>query len=239
MKINILVVLMFLSFNVLMADNPFKVQILGGFAVPLKKYDSGLALIETNENLKFLPGGLFDYGLKVGYKINSKVETDLTLHHQISYLIPDATNVDDKFTKLMLQPEVMFIYNYKQNVKLKYGFGLSYAIKPIFDVDATQIKGGAHNIFYFKNSMGLSLSVQHEIYLRKKKRLSMVTGFSFRYNILKIDHATSNGNLLDVNYLTSNYRNIVQKINASGLDITIGLCYHFQLSGSNRVYEYY
>ncbi len=238
MKRNILVVLMFLSFNVLLADNPFKVQILGGFAVPFKKYETGLALTQTYESLKFRPGGLFDYGLKIGYELNPKVEAAFNIHYQISYLSPTASNVDDRFTKLMLQPEVLYIVNVTKSVKFKYGVGLSYAINPVFDIDATQIKGGAHNIFHFKNSMGFALSAEHEIYLRKKKNLSFVTGFSFRYNMLEVDHVISDGNPADIDYFPSDFGNNLKKLNASGLDITLGVCYHFELAGKHRVYEY-
>lgn len=238
MKRIFLVVLLFLSFNVLLADNPYKVQILGGFAVPFKKYETGLALTQTYESLKFRPGGSFDYGLKIGYEFNPKVETDLKVHYQISYLTPGASNVDDRFTKLMLQPEVLYILSLKKSVKFKFGGGLSYAINPVFDIDATQIQGGAHNIFYFKNSLGFALSAEHEIYLRKKMNLSFVTGFSFRYNMIKVDHVISDGNPAAIDYFPSGFGNNLKKLNAGGLDISMGVCYHFELAGKNRVYEY-
>lgn len=202
-------------------SNRFKVEGSFSYGGGTKKIELGKTT--DGKTISLSPGGGAGVAITLGYNFYSKLYIDLTAGFQFSRLSPNVENADGSFDRSPLLATLKYRIPVVTNAGLKLGGGIGYYASGEWDVDASEVPNGAHNIVKYDGTTGFHIILECEIFAPRKPNVNFTFGAKY-YNVSYDANAcTSNGISVPVKYLPDELRTL----NGSGFDFSLGLGWYF------------
>ena len=193
----------------------------GGFS----SINTGL-ITDKKDTVKISAGGGGSFGILTAYKFNKNFEVSLAGFIQTSSLTPSVSNASGFFDRNVIEPVIKYLFYIKKNFSLGMGAGFHYGMKGILDLDASKIKGGAHNIYKYGNSSGATAIFE---YRRLPSKHNFSYGFGLKYYGAKwnLKSISSDGKDIPLQYVSKEILDKIQMLDGSAIEAFLGLAYHF------------
>ena len=164
-------------------------------------------------NLSF--GGGFLFGIKYGYELTKKLDIAVDFNYQFSFLIPTLNNAAVNFNRsyVALTPSYIFPIGKNDNMRLKAGLGIDYLWYSKLIVNTSNLTTGFNDSWYYSKTLGYHATLLFEKNLNEKWSFSA----ALKYYYVKYQGTYENPNEKDKLYNS----------NGSGIDLILGLNYHF------------
>ena len=178
-----------------------------------------------NDEISISGGGGVGGQLIIGYRLSPTFDLNLGVAIQNSSLKPDVENADGKFFRTALLANIKYRIQISSSSLINVGGGFGYYFPGELDIDASEISGGAHNIYEYDNSPGIHLLAEYEGFFRKDFSWSI----GLQYSIVSYDikSAKSNEITVPLDQLPASVRDEVGELDGSGVDLRIGVNYYF------------
>ncbi len=202
-------------------------SMFGGFG--FEKHD----LFETTDGdiVRLSPGGGFGGKLSLGYCLTPLFNVNLEIGAQNSPLSEEVGNANGKFTRTFLLGTLRYLIPLNKKSSINIGGGVGYYLSGKLDGDASQLQGGGHNIYEYKNTVGIHVLGEYERYISGfsflEARWSWCIGLKY-YNIsYTLDALSSNGVSIPIIQLPSAITNEFGELDGSGIDMLFSIVmYH-------------
>lgn len=184
----------------------------------------------TNENdmVEVSCGGGFSLGISGAYPISKSFLLGAEFNYQATGLTPPVDNASGGFTHFNFIPSVKYgIPVGRRYNTIMIGAGPVLSSSNSLDIDAHKIEGGAHNIFYYKTSMGACLDADF-VFQRHSKGLGAIVGLRYSYINYTLNKIKSNGESFSAdNSIKDFLPEDVNSPDGSGVDVYLALIYSF------------
>jgi len=237
---NIVIALLFSPF--LYSQNPHKpdslkkpqAQDIGPFhlGVRLNFIGKGMSDIQTGiktttgKDVVLSAGGGGFYEFDLGYNVNKSCDISFLVATSSSHLNPRLSNVPGSFTRTLFGGYISYIVPVTDRAFFNLSAGILYASNPVLDIDASQLKGGGHNIYSYNSALAPMAQIEYEKF-GKKKFVSWSIGLQY-YNVAySVKSVTSNGTSVPVSALPSSF-DIIKNMDGSTININIGISFHIK-----------
>lgn len=206
----------------------------GGF----NSFDTGLRT-ETNEVIEVSSGGGTSIGITGAYAFSGNWLAGGELNYQFTMMSPPVDNADGGFKHMNILASIqrLFPVGKRENAFL-LSAGPVLSTSNMFDFDASQVPGGAHNTYHYKPAGGGQISTE---FILQKGDGGFAFVFGLRTNFIryKLDRVNSNGVEFDAEGILLDFlQTDVTKPNGAGMDLTIRGIYRFaekhQATGNNK-----
>ena len=183
----------------------------GGFnSFPMFKTNDGDASISF--------GGGFGFGILYGYEITKHFDLALNLNYQFSILMPYLNNATTVFRRgcISITPSYIIPIGDGETKRLKIGGGYDLYCLPQLSVGGYKIPKGFNETWNYNLASGFHASVNFEMNFSTKWSLN----YGLKYYYVKYSYKSGG-----INYYPS--ADGLRIPNGSGIDLLIGLYYHF------------
>jgi len=188
-------------------------------------FDQHLIGITTDEEeINISAGGGFGIMAIFAYNFNSLWEASINAGFQNSSLSKDVKNVEGDFSRTFFSASLKYRINVTENGYIKIGGGYGFYTPRDLDVDASEVAGGAHNIYEYDGNSGPHLSAEYE-----HIATNYTIGGGLRYVNVQYDmsSAKSNGISIPLSLLPSEVKKEFLEFNGSGIDFFFSISYLF------------
>ena len=199
-----------------------KLRIEGSFfyGVGIEKIDVG----ETTEDeaITISAGGGGGGTITFGYSFSKELEGDVGAGFQRATLSKDVENADGNFDRILLLVTLKYKIPATSTGQVKIGAGGGYYGSGELDVDASQVPGGAHNVYEYDDAFGFHITGEYEGFFSARK-WSWILGIKY-YNVkYDVNSLTSNGISVQPNQIPKEGR----ELDGSGVDLTFAMARYF------------
>jgi len=217
------------SINYFDISNNFRIDVSFFLGSGLEEFD--VFKTTGDEIVKLSPGGGFGGKFSFGYCLNSPLNVNIEVGTQNSTLSEELKNADGKFSRTFFLGTLRYKIPITEKSSINIGGGLGYYISGKLDIDASEIEDGGHNIYKYKNTIGIHVICEYEHFLPKfsflNARWSWAIGLKY-YNIAyELDSATSDGVSIPITNLPSDIKVEVEELNGSGIDVLFSTIMYF------------
>lgn len=211
-----------LGTNAQVVRNPLSIEVFFGGAKG-SDIESGLILEDSTDIMLSLGGGAL-VGINIGYRFDNYIEVFFSFFSQHSSLDPPISNATGTFTKQVISPIVSYKFHPNKKLFLNIGVGFRSSMGNELDIDASDIDGGGHNIFIYKDDIGPSGLIGLELYASRRFSLTLSSNFySQKYKLAKVN---LDGTEYDIDNLNPDVLSKIDNLKGSGIDLKFGLRFH-------------
>ena len=209
------------SINYFDISNNFRIDVSSFLGYGLEKFD--VFKTAEDEIVKLSPGGGFGGKFSFGYCLSSPLNVNIELGTQSSTLSEDLKNVDGIFSRMFFLGTLRYKIPITEKRSINIGGGAGYFISGKLDIDASEIEDGRHNIYEYKNTIGIHFISEFEHFLPNfsflNARWSWALCLKYYKVAYKLDSVTSDGVSIPITNLPTDIKDEVEKLNGSGIDV--------------------
>lgn len=202
-------------------DSSGKVRLEGSLLLGIGFDDVDLGVTTDGDTISLSGGGGVGFTLGLGYGLSSNIDLDLHLGSQASSLKPSVSNADGEFTRTMLLGTLKYRKTLTSSNYLKFGAGLGIYTGGEWDVDASLVPGGAHNVIEYKDALGVHATFEYEHV--NHRNIGLAVGLRLYIVEYSAETASSNGVSVPASFLMDEVRNL----DGSGMDLTMSISKYF------------
>ena len=216
------------STNIFDTSGKFRIEaaVFGGFG--FNSFEIGKTT--ENESVTISPGGGLGGKIGLGYCVSSLFNISAEFGAQSSDLSKTLKNAKGSFSRSFLAGLLRYKFPITDISSINIGAGAGYYMSGKLDLNASQIENGAHNIYKYKNTAGIIILCEYELFLPGLNFLnasySLATSLKYANVNYKLNSVTSNGVNVPISLLTSKTKKDVEKLDGSGIDILISFIMH-------------
>jgi hypothetical protein len=178
-----------------------------------------------NDDIKMSGGGGFGGNLMLGYSLSPAWDLGAEVSIQNSSLQPKVENASGSFLRTAISAKIKYRFPVSSTGSINIGGGAGYYMPNEFDIDASSVSGGAHNIYGYDNAVGFQLLGEYEGFFTSS--FGWILGLKY-YNVTyDLNSAKSNGIDVPLNQLPSDIKNELNKLDGSSVDLVLSLTYYF------------
>lgn len=204
---------------------PFRVEGIMNLGFGFTKNNTGL-ILENGDDVTISPGGGMGFGAVLGYTFWQHLDGSVGIAYQTSAMDKIITNAKGHFSRILLSPAVQYFFTLKfKNARLGFGAGASIAAGSSMNLDAHKVQGGAHNIYRYAVAVGPSGQCMY--YYPFNQRVTFNFGCKIYQLKYRLNRVESDGKEIPVSKLPADILEDVEKLDGSGIDLVIGMSYHF------------
>jgi hypothetical protein len=189
----------------------------------------------TGEEVKISNSGVVTGGIVVGYTAKNHLDYSIGLLIANSYLMPGVDNASASFHKVYLNPIIKYILETRdETIDFNFGIGLILTNQPMLDIDGSEVSGGGHNQYVYKNAMGPTFSFEFQNGPEALK--GFILKFYAKYTILtyKLKTALMDGINWPLDQLPVEVQSEVIKLKANGFEVGLGLAFRIPLNRNKK-----
>lgn len=199
----------------------FKIEAYFSAGAGFKQHKIG----ETTESkdINISGGGGIGFALTIGYVISSNMDLDLSAGIQNTSLSENVSNAEGTFHRNVLLSTLKYKINISNNKQAKIGAGIGFYMTGKWDVDGSEVPGGAHEIIEYDNTMGFHITGDYENMFISNWSWSV--GLKFYSVSYKAKSAESNGVSVPVNLVNDEIR----ELNGGGFALMFSIVKYFKI----------
>ena len=187
-------------------------------------FKSGI-ITENGDDVLISAGGGIAVGLFANTPLTDKWVLGNEINFHIAELLTPLENATGMFTHFSYMPSIKYslLFNNEIMALLPYA-GPVIAFSGKYDLDASKIPNGAHNIFYYKAGTGFSIGCEFMVW-PKKRRIGGVAGIRFTSIKYSLKDASSNGTKFTRDQIEQYLGRDMLEPRGDAIDMTVGIIY--------------
>ncbi len=189
-------------------------------------FKSGI-ITENGDDVLMSAGGGVALGLFFNTPISKKWVLGNEVNFHIAELLTPLENATGMFTHFSYMPNLKFALLFPNKIMAVMPFaGPVIAFNGKYDLDATKITNGAHNIFYYKAGTGFSLGCEFMVWA-KRRRIGGIAGLRYTGIKYSLKEASSNGTKFTRDQIEQYLDNDILNPKGNAIDATAAFIYLF------------
>lgn len=198
----------------------FRMEASFFFGVGLDKIEIGTTT--AGDVVSISGGGGVGGAITLGYSFSKELEADLGAGFQHGTLSKKVENAKGSFERILVLATLKYKIPVRRNGQVKIGGGAGYYGSGELDLDASQVAGGAHNIYKYDDAFGFHVTGEYEGFFSARK-WSWIIGVKY-YNVrYDVKSCTSSGVSVPANQIPEDGR----EVDGSGVDFILAIARYF------------